>query len=204
MVSRVAWGMSQHTKSTLPSIRLAIKATLRARRSSFAITSVSLCFFQSSSALASSGRSFRLPLSTSTNSPSNCQRAAVQIILNGLALRLDAIASLALLVSADPQVREKLSPHDAVLFDLDLRLINPFRPGVPSDSAPAHIPQLGSRRTAPRADRPHRPLPRHHHPRRLPGNRVLCLSYFRVVKKLGSRVRAQVSVIATMLLFRKS
>src|ERR1700722_19987476 len=39
MVSRFACGMSQQTKSTFPSIRLAISATLRAKRSSFAMTS---------------------------------------------------------------------------------------------------------------------------------------------------------------------
>ena len=53
MVSRFACGMSQQTKSTFPSIRLAISATLRAKRSSFAMTNFALCFLQATKALAS-------------------------------------------------------------------------------------------------------------------------------------------------------
>src|SRR5580693_5957191 len=79
MVSRFACGMSQQTKSTFPSIRLAISATSRAKRSSFAMTSFALCFLQATKALASSGRSFRLPLSTSTNSPQSSRSMACQL-----------------------------------------------------------------------------------------------------------------------------
>src|SRR5262249_21134891 len=56
------------TNSTPLSISVAMKARLRLRRSSLAITSLALCFLQAAIALLSSSRSACLPLSTSVNS----------------------------------------------------------------------------------------------------------------------------------------
>jgi hypothetical protein len=68
--SGVANGISTATNGTFASIRPAMKLTLRPNRSSFAITSVAFFALQAARACASTGRSFRLPDSTSTNSPS--------------------------------------------------------------------------------------------------------------------------------------
>jgi hypothetical protein len=64
-VRRVACGLSQATNSTPASIMVAMNATLRESRSSLAMTSRALCFRQAARAFCSSGRSLRLPVSTS-------------------------------------------------------------------------------------------------------------------------------------------
>ena len=64
-VSRLAEGMSQQTNSTPASISPERKCTFLASRSSLAMTSTAFERLQSPKALASSGRSLRLPLSTS-------------------------------------------------------------------------------------------------------------------------------------------
>ena len=59
--------MSAATNSTFVSINVEMKATLRASLSSFAMTSLALCFLQAAMAAASCGRlSLRLPLSVSS------------------------------------------------------------------------------------------------------------------------------------------
>ena len=77
IIKALAFVMSQATKSTLRSIRPLMKWTLRESRSSFAMTSFALCFRQAVRAFSSSGRSERLPLSTSVNSPTSYVYAAV-------------------------------------------------------------------------------------------------------------------------------
>src|SRR4051794_22884836 len=61
-VSLLAEGMSTAVNSTPDSIRLAMKATLRARRSSLAITSMARCRRHRARAAASWGRSLRFAL----------------------------------------------------------------------------------------------------------------------------------------------
>ena len=68
MVNRVAWGLSHATKSTPDSIKLEIKKTLRASRSSLAMIKVARRRRQAASATAICGRSLRLPDSISWNS----------------------------------------------------------------------------------------------------------------------------------------
>jgi hypothetical protein len=96
MVSRFACGMSQQMKSTLPSIRLAINATLRANRSSFAMTSFALCFLQAARALSSSGRSSRLPLAALhlDKFAEQLPVAAIEVTCYSRALGIDAVAGL--------------------------------------------------------------------------------------------------------------
>ena len=60
------------------SIRLDTKATLRAKRSSLAMTNVDLCTRHSARAAASCGRSLRRPLSISTNSPITSRPAVLK------------------------------------------------------------------------------------------------------------------------------
>jgi hypothetical protein len=55
-------------------IRPEMKWTLRDSRSSLAITSLALCLRHAFSAFSSSGRSLRLPDSTSVNSATSFQR----------------------------------------------------------------------------------------------------------------------------------
>jgi hypothetical protein len=64
-VRRVACGLSQATNSTPESIMVAMNATFRESRSSLAMTNRALCFRQAARAFCSSGRSLRLPVSTS-------------------------------------------------------------------------------------------------------------------------------------------
>jgi hypothetical protein len=72
-VSLDAKGWSQATKSTPASINAAMNDRLRASRSSFATSEVALPFLAASRALASSGRSDRLPDSISTYWPTITQ-----------------------------------------------------------------------------------------------------------------------------------
>jgi len=67
-VSRLAFGMSAAVNAMPERCSPRRKCASRARRSSFAMTSVALRTRHAASARASSGRSARLPLSTSTNS----------------------------------------------------------------------------------------------------------------------------------------
>ena len=71
IVSRFACGKSAATNSTPLSMSCEIKATLRARRSSFAITKTALNMRQSLSASLNCERAAFLPLSTSVNSANN-------------------------------------------------------------------------------------------------------------------------------------
>jgi hypothetical protein len=73
-VSLFACGLSTAMNSTPESMSVAIKARLRDRRSSLAMTSLAFSFLQAASALSSSGRSLRLPLSISVNSATSDQR----------------------------------------------------------------------------------------------------------------------------------
>ena len=68
IVSLLAIGMSQATKSTPASRRAEMKATERDSRSSLAMIRRALCRRQAASAACSCGRSLRPPLSTSVNS----------------------------------------------------------------------------------------------------------------------------------------
>lgn|GEM_PF-3782127 len=71
IVSLDASGISTARNSTRLSMRFEMKATDRESRSSLAISSVAFCRRHRSSAFCSSGRSARLPLSTSSNAPAN-------------------------------------------------------------------------------------------------------------------------------------
>ena len=81
---RFASGISAAVTSTPLSRRFAMKATLRARRSSLAMSNTAPARFASASARTNSGRSARFPLSTSTNSaatsprPSTCAATAAR------------------------------------------------------------------------------------------------------------------------------
>lgn len=79
---RFASGISAAETSKPLSRRFAMKATLRARRSSLAMSNTAPARFASASARASSGRSDRLPLSTSTNSAMTSPRPMVISPLN--------------------------------------------------------------------------------------------------------------------------
>ena len=68
IVSRLACGKSASTNSTPLSMSCAIKATLRARRSRFAMTRTALYMRQSLKASLNCGRAAFVPLSTSVNS----------------------------------------------------------------------------------------------------------------------------------------
>ena len=80
-----------------------MKATLRDSRSSFAMTRRAFCFRQAASAFSSSGRSFRLPVSTSVTPHEGFHLRCRD---NGprLHVRLKAQARLSLLVRADAVV----------------------------------------------------------------------------------------------------
>src|SRR5580704_2726106 len=108
----LALGMSQATKSTLRSIRPLMKWTLRESRSSFAMTSLALCFRHAARAFSSSGRSERLPDSTSVNSPISCQLPPVQVVVHRLALCGDAIAVHALMVGRNAVICDEFAVHD--------------------------------------------------------------------------------------------
>ena len=71
IVRRLACGKSAATNSTPHSMSCAINATLRANRSSFAMTSVALNTRQSLNASLNCGRAAFVPLSTSVNSANN-------------------------------------------------------------------------------------------------------------------------------------
>ena len=79
-----------------------------------------LSFLQAASAAASCGRSLRFPLSTSTNSAASFHLAAVQVVLDSLALGLDAEPGRALLVSRGangrrkPEVFENMTSNGAI------------------------------------------------------------------------------------------
>jgi hypothetical protein len=67
-VNFVAVGLSTARKPTFLSISVAMKVTLRLNLSSSAMIGRARCFLQAAMAFSSSGRSLRLPLSTSVNS----------------------------------------------------------------------------------------------------------------------------------------
>jgi hypothetical protein len=100
----VACGLSQATNSTPESIIVAMKATLRESRSSLAMTSRALCFRQAARAFASSGRSLRVPLSTSVRSASRVPPYAREVAHYGGTLGLKTEARPALPISAHPVI----------------------------------------------------------------------------------------------------
>jgi hypothetical protein len=73
------------------------------------MTSFALCFLQAAIAFASSGRSERSPLSKLGH---QLPLAAIEMVLNGLALRGYAIAVHALLLGGHPVIRDKSASHD--------------------------------------------------------------------------------------------
>jgi hypothetical protein len=103
IVSRVACGLSQATKSTPDSIRLEIKKTLRASRSSLAITRTARRSRQAASAAAICGRPLRLPLSISWKLGDDHAAGAVDVARHRGALRLQTQPRAALLVGRDPE-----------------------------------------------------------------------------------------------------
>jgi len=78
MVSAFADGMSTQRISMPASFNPSRKCALRARRSSRATTRAAPWMRQAAIAFRSSGRSFFLPLSTSTNSPTTCHRSPLR------------------------------------------------------------------------------------------------------------------------------
>lgn len=79
-VRRFACGVSHATNSTADAITFAMKATLRAKRSSLAMTSVARSAFACRIAFASSGRSLLRPDSTSVYDVSSSERVAAALL----------------------------------------------------------------------------------------------------------------------------
>ena len=94
------------------------KWALRLSRSSLAITSVAPWRRQAASAAWSFGRSaVACPLSTSTNSAISSHAPPFEVVLDRLALRLEAEAGASLPVGRDPQVADDTGPdgcHDVL------------------------------------------------------------------------------------------
>src|ERR1700730_6464221 len=116
-VSLLACRLSTAMNSTPESIRVAMNAKLRDSRSSFAMTSLAFSFLQARRAFSNSGRSLRLPLSTSVNSSTSAHRPAIQVSHDRFALRGEAEGGFALPICADAEISDELAVmrwHSAV------------------------------------------------------------------------------------------
>ena len=107
MSRRVACGLSHATKSTPDSISDEMKWTLRARRSSLAMTNVAWRNRQAASAAAICGRSFFLPEFDLLKLGDDDALGARDMARNRLALRLQAQPRGALLRGRHPVVGNK-------------------------------------------------------------------------------------------------
>src|SRR5215471_11610823 len=109
----------------LLSISVAMKATLRLKRSSFATSRVALRFLASAIAAASCGRSLRLPLSTSTNSatdhpppahdPMNAGHLPVQVAARFVETAAGPTGDAVEIDMLDPPAAPALKPRPSLL-----------------------------------------------------------------------------------------